>query len=228
MKLKSSLALTLIEFLLAMAIFATIAVSVYSTFSTGIQISKKAKNFEDFYRNIRFTIEAIQNDLENMLPFQFDTQNPPLFSFYGDEHSFHLIVPTESGLDKIHYFLSDSANGNIHKVQIGTHTKKNVAVKTQETRNQKLVSALIRQGQAWGKNSHDEILNKNILNGSWKISYGYLDDGSLAWSNEWSKPFFPISIRIQMTFVDPLDPTHNIPINKIVYIPLGLTKKLKQ
>jgi|CXWL01.1.fsa_nt_gi type II secretory pathway pseudopilin PulG len=228
MKLKSSLALTLIEFLLAMAIFATIAVSVYSTFLTGIQISKKAKNFEGFYRNIRFTIEAIQNDLENMVPYQFKTQDPPVLAFYGDEHSFHLIVPTESGLKKIHYFLSDPTHVHIHKTQLGMHTAKNVAITTGEISNQKQTSVLIRQEQPWGQTPNDEILNKQILNNSWRVSYASWDEDKLIWNNEWIDPAFPIGIQIQMTFVDPSDSDHNIPINKIIYIPFGSLKKIKQ
>ena len=222
MKLRSSLALTLIEFLLAMTIFATIAVSLYATFFSGIQISKKAKHFEAFYRNIRFTVDTMQYDLENMVLFQFDL-NPPVYAFSGDSESFTLIVPTESGIKKVSYFLDDPKNVRIHTVQLGMHTAKNVAIQANESSHQIPVSVLIRQEQSWGHEPDNEILNKQILKDSLKISYASWEEENLVWNNEWKNALFPLGVRIQMTFADPSDDKNKVQIDKIIYIPWGST-----
>lgn len=228
MKYRSSNALTLIEFLLAITIFATVALSVYATFFNGIQISKKAKNFETFYRNIRFTLDTIQYDLENMLPYQFDTQDPPVTAFSGNANSFNLISGTDNSFKRIRYLLINPQEARIHSVQIGLHTSKNVSVQTGDLSNQPQVSYLIRQEEDWGKPPVDEVLNKQIIQQDWKISYCSIDqDNNLIWKNEWNEITFPSAVKIELSFLDPDDPKHKIHLVKTIYIPLGANIKTK-
>ncbi len=222
---KKNAALTLIEFLLAFAIFGIIALCLYGTFFSGLQISKRSENFEKSFRSIRWTLDTIQFDLENMVPYHSKDQNPSNMAFSGSNKDFSLVVPTDSGLKRIHYFLVDPQNAHIHTVQIGQHTSKNVAVTTNQMSNQQQTSYLIRQEQGWGQKVQDEVLNKQIIKNSLKISYGFMDKDVLTWTNEWKDDFFPLSVRFQIAFLDPENPKHSIPIQKTIIIPTGLWGK---
>jgi prepilin-type N-terminal cleavage/methylation domain-containing protein len=60
---------TIIELLLGLAIFATIALSLYATFANGIRIHRKSQSVEDIYRDARMAIDILTLDLENMVPY---------------------------------------------------------------------------------------------------------------------------------------------------------------
>ncbi len=219
MKIKSNMAFTLIEFLIAFAIFSTIALSVYGTFYSGMQINKKAKNFELFYRNIYWSFDLIQRDLENMVAF--NDADKSLKAFSGNADGFSLVIPTNSGLKKVSYRLSEPNKIQVHKTQLGYHTSKNVPITTGHIQNEDQINYLVRQEQSWGQISpEDEILNKQVLNNSLKISYASADKETVLWHEEWTDDGFPVGVRLEMTFIDPDNPKHSVVIRKIIPISL--------
>ena len=223
MKTKPDIALTLIEFLVAFAIFSTIALSVYGTFYSGMQINKRTKNFENFYRSIYWTFDIVQRDIDNMVRFNMSNPDNPQESFSGDATGFSLIVPSEAGFKRISYRLAEPNEAHIHKVQIGFHTSRNISLTTGHIQNQEHTNYLIRQEEIWGKNSSkEEILNRHIVSNSLKISYASLDKDSLEWKNEWTDDSFPIAIRLEMTFLAPENPKESVVIQKTIPIVLKI------
>lgn len=89
MRLKSEVAFTLIELIVAITIFSIVAVAVYSTFNTGLSSYKKTEIFAKLYQQSRSILDMIAQDLRNSFAYnQTDSQ------FFGSnsEVSFFSLV----------------------------------------------------------------------------------------------------------------------------------------
>lgn len=113
---KNKTGFTFIELMLAVSIFAIVAVVIYSTFNTGISAWKKAEVAQNLYQDIRLTLDKMAEDLENAVKYSekenfsnFEA-NQNSISFYSLEEVFTGLpkVPAHPELRKISYSLSGS------------------------------------------------------------------------------------------------------------------------
>ncbi len=79
---KNKNAFTLIELILGLSIFSIISLCLYGVFSGGIQVNRKSKNQNDFYREIRMSFSLMEKELENMVSYGFSAAR------YEDKSSF--------------------------------------------------------------------------------------------------------------------------------------------
>lgn len=75
-------AFTLLELLIAAAIFSVILVSIYSAFQTGILAYRKADSASEIYQAARIALNRLESDLKNS--FAYKTDN---FQFEGRDNT---------------------------------------------------------------------------------------------------------------------------------------------
>jgi type II secretion system protein J len=103
---------TFIELIIAVSIFAVVAVAIYSTFGSGISAWKKAQAAQKLYQEIRLGLGKMTLDLENAA---FYSQKDGFANFEGkkDMLSFYSLVenlqaePAHRALHKITYSLEE-------------------------------------------------------------------------------------------------------------------------
>src|SRR3989338_7576018 len=70
---------TIIELLIALSIFAVIAVTLYSTFFAGISVWKRSEDKSGTYQDIRVVFDDIARDLKNMVYFTKEKESAYVF-----------------------------------------------------------------------------------------------------------------------------------------------------
>lgn len=225
---------TLIEFLLGISIFSILALSLYMTFANGLKVSRRAQASLDLYREIRWSLEAISLDLENMIAFSYLGEGTkPQLAFQGDAQSLSLVLATEDELRVVRYYQQHPQESHVHQVLIGSHASKNVPVIAKYEQTGDRIHFLIREEQPMttlfksrGKEENaaaTEVLSQNTQAGSLKFSYAYAQDKeakTITWQDEWHEPSLPAGVKIALTFIDP-ESQATIPFEKSVLIPTG-------
>ena len=104
---------TFIELMLAAAIFAIVALAIYTTFNSGLTAWGKAQEAQGVYQDIRLTLDRMALDLENAVLYS-DKQDAVNFSGQKSSISFFSLVdlyqtiPAYPQLKKITYSLEGS------------------------------------------------------------------------------------------------------------------------
>ncbi len=191
--------LTLVELLVALSIFAIVAVALYSTFGTGISTWKKIKQAQDLYQDIRLTLDKMALDLENAVLY---SEKPEFVNFQGGKSkiSFYSTVETSQALPghtelrKIAYSLDES--GHIL---------------------QRREQALFNSGQ----NTEEEAQEIAAAISRLDFFYCYEDEHAeppYKWQDSWDFPQeLPQGIKIELG----LDTEKNLVFSKYVFIPTG-------
>ncbi len=106
-------ALTVVELLISLAIFAIIAVAIYSTFSTGIIGWRKGEDAISLFQEIRLTLDRINQEMRNQAAY-----DGVKLAGKADELYFITLIPfPEEGkgeykrLAKLRYFSEEGENG---------------------------------------------------------------------------------------------------------------------
>lgn len=107
--------LTLIELLLALTIFAIVAVAIYAVFSTGIISWRKGESAISLFREIRLGFDMISREIRNQTSY-----NGSKLIGQADELYFTSLIPfPEEGkreyyrLARIRYFLEDEGEDKV-------------------------------------------------------------------------------------------------------------------
>ena len=113
--MKKNKSLTLIELLMALTIFAVVAVAIYSVFSTGIISWRKGEIATALFREIRFGLDRISQEVRNQSSY-----NGLKLVGQADELYLISIIPfPEEGkseyhrLARVRYFLEDEGENNL-------------------------------------------------------------------------------------------------------------------
>ena len=178
---------TLIELIVGLAIFAVIALTLYSTFAQGINLNRRARHADNMCREIRWALETIALDLENMVEYQYvdATTGEARGSFTGDETSLSFILPTDSGLKKIRYYLKSPEDVEVHQVIVNrtARNKGTITTRYEETaqRTRLLVREEIPLFDLTQSTDDDEegieILSQYVQEGKWHLFYAHGSDG---------------------------------------------------
>ncbi|MBF0384387.1 MAG: prepilin-type N-terminal cleavage/methylation domain-containing protein [Candidatus Omnitrophica bacterium] len=222
---------TMIELLLALSIFAVIASGVYSIFWSGLKLSHRAQLKTSVYKEARLAINLMTRELENMLYYDFGEKYPNKASFFGTESSISFLTESDEGLKAVSYYLVSPSDGTAHTVIIGDIYKKNVAFEIKDEKLERL-NFLVREeklfvdylNNAEGQSGSLEVVSANVKEGGLKFSYGYSaggDNTSIVRKGTWKGKYIPSDVRMEIDFINRLDPKRSMNIKRGVLISTG-------
>jgi len=225
-------AFTLIELILALSIFSVVALSLYGAFASGMKIEQRAEKGGRLYREIRWALDMVAKDLENMVPYDFKNSYPEKLAFYGQSNKFSCIVPKESGLTAVSYYIRPPEEGSIYTTIIGRHYDKNTSM-VANFEKELSVNLLIREERPFIESLQDElnkepeidVLSTRIKEASFNIYYAYIegdqDNVQIVWKDSWEFNYLPSGVRVEITLL-PLSKTEDAKtIQKDFFIPSG-------
>ena len=228
--MKNKKGFTLIEVVLGLSIFALTALTFYAVFSNGLRINERAATSEQLYRELRWSLDTLTLDLENMVPYE--GYNSGVGAFEGTEQTISFIRPTAEGLKVIRYSLQSPEQTKVFETRIGERSSKNKPIIINYTEEEK-IEFLIREEQPFAQSSdgkadvpsEPEVLSTHIQPGSLRFSYGYRgEEGQapgLTWKDDWKDIHFPSLVRVELAFVEPGQTQVALSVKKEILIPAG-------
>jgi type II secretion system protein J len=123
--MRNSKSFTLIELLIALSIFAVIAVTLYSTFFAGISVWRRSGEGSDAYQDMRTAFDDIARDLKNMA--YFTKNKDSIYAFSGLSKEIILMTLEEGATEKMEpsrevvkvSYLFDEAKGELNRRAAG-------------------------------------------------------------------------------------------------------------
>ncbi len=223
---------TLIEILLGLTIFSIIAASLYGTFSSGIQLSRRSDDTNRIYREAMLIFDRLSSDLQNMQYYSFDNSYPQLAAFSGESDKITLIIATDKGLKSVSYFLRDPQNDFVYKTIVAKRASRPQAiiVNYEEKDSREL---LVREEKSFvdflqqsPESSQDrEIFSSRIQEGSLKFSYVYLkkqgETTEVVWQDTWSSHYLPSGVRVTLTFTNSEKSKGPVTLTRDIFAPAG-------
>lgn len=226
---------TLLELLLGLSIFSLIALSVYSVFAGGTQLSERSQNQNEVTREARWAFDLMAQDLENMVLYDFSGSYPEQLAFTGSSEKVTFLSATGKGLKFISYYLVEPETDTVFQTLIGETYSKNVQIITSTSEGETLLF-LVREENDFvdylngeTEDTSIEILSTHVLDGGLQFSFGYVEDEestTMTWSSDWSDTAIPSNVRISIDF-PPLDEDDDVITQvKEVLVPSGYLGKL--
>lgn len=225
-------AFTLIEMLLGLGLFSIIALSLYGAFASGMKIERRSEGGNRIYREIRWSLDKITDDLENMVSYDFSNSYPEKTAFLGEAHRLSCVVPTESGLTTVNYYLKLPEEGSVYTTVVGKRYNKNtnMVVRFEE---QLSVNLLVREEKSFieslqaesGTTPELDILSARVAEDGLTFYYAYLEgeeeNAQIIWKDSWAFDYLPSGIRVELNLI-PFDRTEDaVTIRRDVFIPIG-------
>jgi len=160
--------LTVIELLVALTIFAIVAVAIYSVFSTGIIGWKKGEAAVSLFQEIRLSLDSIAREMRNQVSY-----NEVKLVGKADEVYFISVIPfPEEGkseymrLAKIKYFLEERENNlSLFRERVWVPSLEEVS--EEEIDKMKLISGIKSFDFQYGEKEVEE------------------EEATLTWQSEW-------------------------------------------
>lgn len=228
----SRFAFTLIEFLLGLSIFSIIALVLYQTFSSGLAINQRSERVNRIYKEVRWSLDKIAQDLENMIPYDFRNSYPNELAVWGDQDKIFFLAPSVEGIKRVGFFLQPLEAGSVYKTIIGRHHKGKESIVAHYEERVSL-NALVREEKSFLESLQDtptenvltDILCGHVIEKGLKFSYAYVEgqgeNVTIVWKDEWGEWYIPSGVRIEMTFLNPENPKDTMSIRKDIFIPAG-------
>ena len=202
---------TLIEILLALSIFSTIALCIYGTFSGGIRLNQKSEQQNEVFREARWTFQGLSLELENMVSYDFTNSYPNKTAFSGSGEKITFISPSDEGLKVVSYYLMEPPREHVHTTVVGETYSKNVSIVTKYEESA-FIYYLVREELSFVDYVNDrqaqasdiEIISTNVVENGLRFYYGYLKDEEsqeTVWQTDWSLGYIPSNIRIEIDFL---------------------------
>lgn len=207
---------TLLELLLAVTIFAVVAIALYSSFYAGVRILRRTEEIMRYHQELRMAMDEISLDLHNALRTEVEKESEitlegseedeePIYYFLGDAKSFNFIT------------LKDSYENNRLTRQIC-----NVKYSFKGGKGGKLLRSVKYQSTGFAKSKdEDEELLPGILEDI-EVTYSYEGDDEESppvWLNYWEQEErIPLGVKIKMR-IKGMGRIRDL--YKIVYIDVG-------
>ncbi|MDD3374462.1 MAG: prepilin-type N-terminal cleavage/methylation domain-containing protein [Candidatus Omnitrophica bacterium] len=219
---------SLIEVLIALAIFSAIVVTLYSTFWSGIKIDQRLE--DKTYRQASWALEEMAKEFENAVKYDFSNSYPDINEFSGEKDRASFLLPTDQGLKVIQYYLEQPEEVFVHKVIIGKRSKKNVSV-TESRQDASVQEILVREEcslvdfiNGTKADSLKEAVCFNVEEQGLEFLYAYLeaseDDSKLDWQDNWKNNYIPAGIKVNLKLVGQKERDVLI-VRRSIYIPAG-------
>lgn len=225
-------AFTLIELLLGIGIFSIIAVTLYGTFVSGIQLSKRSQKSNCLHNEVRWVLERMALDFENMVPYSSMNIEGLTPVFSGNPDQMILVLPSDDGLKVVKYYLRSPDFGSIHRTIIGKHTSRNTRIEVGH-KEEYSMKQLVREERLlvdyFQSESNDgmvtDVLSWNIkdegLNFYYAYSEGGKEDVKIVWKNTWAQDYLPPQVRVELIFIEPESSQDVLKVRRDVFVPIG-------
>lgn len=207
MRNKNSFSFTLIELLIALSIFAVVAIALYSTFSAGIAVWRRSSEGRDAYQNVKFIFDDITKDLKNALYLGKNEESMYAFSGASSEIIFMTLEDTSSE--------EEGPQKEIVKLAYKYDGEQSELIR-------------LRADISTGfdiKRGEKEILFKNIEEFKFEYCYDSGDeDNPYLWKDEWENEDIRIPRGVRITVLTKVGKTEKKTSKfiKTVFIPTGI------
>jgi len=227
-------AFSLVELLLGLGIFSFIASGIYMTFANGVRLNQKADQVGRVYREMRWSLEKMAHDLENLRSYDFSASYPQMKPFTGEKDKIAFLLADNEGLKKVSYYLTALNWGTVHKTLVARHSQMpssitvdvQQGVKSYSLARQELPFIDALQLVAPQENIENfDLLASGIAPDGLKFSFAYLEGSQnntqIVWKNNWDKNYIPSGVRILINLPNPENPKELLTLQREVYIPTG-------
>ncbi len=224
-------AFTLIEILLAITLMSLIFVGVYSAFWGGISLSKRSEDNSELFREIRWGVDLMSGDLENMVTYDFSGSYPDKSAFIGNEEKVSFIIEDKSGLSVVSYYLLKPDAVKRHQVIIGQTFKKNVSGTISQETKALASHYLVREKNGFidflmgvpAESDEIEIVSTHMAEDGLNFSFGFTEENSreMTYKSEWINNYIPSNIIIEVDFLLPDKEQKLLSFKREVLIPSG-------
>jgi prepilin-type N-terminal cleavage/methylation domain-containing protein len=200
---------TLIEVLLTVMIVALIGGSLYATFAAGFKLDHRIKeSFADLDES-RIVSEELRRDLGRVVSYDFSGSFPEQKAFVDNDEEFLFVIDDGRQLRWVRYRLVDEQKGEVHSTELGTTSKKNIAV-TEIVTTEETLQMLAREEGDFVQlfdpakaivPDKSEILTKRIADQGWKILYApsVTPQAKTEWRSGWKEDLLPAAVRVNLT-----------------------------
>ena len=227
-------AFSLVELLLGLGIFSFIASGIYLTFANGVRLNQKSDQISKAYREIRWSLEKMSHDLENLRTYEFSASYPEMKPFTGEKDKIIFLLADSDGFKRVSYYLTTLNWGTVHKTLVARHSQMSSSITVDERQGVESYS-LVRQeiplidalqAAASQENLQDfDLLAAGIVPDGLKFFFAYLegsqDNRQIVWKDTWDKNYAPSGVRILISFPNPDKPGQSLTAERNVYIPTG-------
>lgn len=240
-------AFSLIELLLALSIFAMIALCVYGTFWAGVKLNQRSDGWSAAHQQIRLAFDLMSAELERAIPYDFTNSYPDRTAFEGDGSAVTFVLASGKGLKVVRYHLDSAQEGVVHKTIIGQRYSHNVGMVAAYNRQDVKLRDLVREEWDFreyvsgmtGEGHAAEIIATGIVENSLKFAFGYAldqgngrqgaqEDDAYQWREQWTQDYIPSLVRIEMDFLFSGTTPLAVAARKDVFIPHGAWGKPEQ
>ena len=221
---------TLVEVLLGISIFSIIALTAYSVFSAGIRLNKGSQKQGQVLREIRWMLDLMQSEFENMLFYDYSSSYENKTALSGSNNRISFVKGSSTGLKVVKYYLVPAEASNIHQVIKGNTYSKNVDILL-ENEVDRDSYCLIREESGFveelagnSSESEFEIILKNIKENGVRFFYGYLKEklsDEIVWEESWNKNYIASMIRVEVALATDKDEAKGVVLTKDIFIPTG-------
>lgn len=224
-------AFTLLEVLLAISLISLVLAGVYSAFWGGISLSKRSEDSNRIFREIRWAVDTLSHDLENMVPYDFSGSYEDKAAFLGIDNRITFFVESPQGLKVVSYYLLQPENSSVYKVIIGKTYKKNVSGVIRSEEQAERREYLVREEQPLidylsgeAVNPEDvEVISTYVAENGLRFSFGYSssDGHDMSYRSEWKNNYIPANVSIDFDFILPEETKKRLTIKREILIPAG-------
>ena len=233
--MKKNSAFTLIELLLGLSIFALIIVSIYSVFWGGIRLSRRAQEQGDVYREARWALELIDQELQNAVLYNFTKSYKDKTAFSGEKNQLTFILAKEDGLKVVTYHLVSPEQGQIHKVSIGETITHNVDTVIKSSTTEAKINYLVREELKFvdylnnvADSKDTQILATNVSQDSLKFSFASQEgkeNKKIVWKSTWNTVDLPFTVRVAINLQSLEKPYRRLALTKDIFLPQASSNK---
>lgn len=220
---------TLIEILLAISIMSLVLMGVYATFWGGVSLSKRSQDNNQLFREIRWAIDLVSRDLENMVPYDFSGSYENVSAFAGKSDTITFLKEVDGQLKAVSYALIAPDEAKRRSVSIGQTFKKNVSGVVNKVTARKKAYYLVREQADFldyvlglDSDSTVEIISMHVADGGLRFSFGFTEGESkqLTYKPEWDKPYIPSHVKVDFDFLLE-ESEQSLSVSREVLIPTG-------
>jgi prepilin-type N-terminal cleavage/methylation domain-containing protein len=169
---------TFIEVLIASTIFAVISIAVYGTFNSGMNIWRRAENFNLEGRKRLLKLEKINRELRNTFVFR----KQELY-FNGDKSRIEIPVIADSEINKVTYRF-DPAKKTLFR---SSTTLADIAAAKEKKET---------------ITSREAPYISDVDGVTYSYFYFDLQKAAYAWRDDWQQEILPLAVKINITFIN--------------------------
>lgn len=238
--MKNKKGFTFVELIIALTIFAIIALGIYSTFSTGLTTYKRSEGAGRLQQEARWALDRMAKELRDAVIYNFGAdEEESSFSGERDKISFLSLVYDPSAkvsqIKRISYSLEIPDYGEVRKTIIGETVSEldKVTVFSEEEgdvlnslqrREETLEQTLqINQGPTVASESLTDLVKPEGLTFSFAFAQAAgEEEGTIGWRDIWEdKTKLPRGVKITLILQNPKNPADEAIFTKTVFLEQG-------